>query len=101
MNNLSPYIFLSGFLFAIGFAVVVSKKNLILMLMGIEIMLNAVNINFIVFSKFDAIPERGQIFAIFIMLIAAAEVAVALAIILKIKEFYKNINPDEITSLKN
>ncbi len=69
--------------------------------MGVELMLNAVNINFVAFSKFDTIPERGQLFSVFIMIIAAVEVAVGLAIILKIRQYYKNISPDEIQVLKN
>lgn len=101
MNNLQSYIVLAACLFSIGFAVVVTKKNLVLMLMGAELMLNAVNINFVAFSKLDSVPEQGQVFSIFIMLIAAAEIAVALAIILKIREHYQSVNPDELTSLKN
>jgi NADH:ubiquinone oxidoreductase subunit K len=101
MNNILPYLLVSCCLFAIGFSVVVTKKNLILMLMGVELMLNAVNINFIVFSKYDPVPEQGQIFTIFIMLVAAAEIALGLAIILKIREYYQSINPDSITTLKN
>jgi NADH:ubiquinone oxidoreductase subunit K len=101
MNNIAPYLMVSTFLFVIGFAIIVSKKNLIMMLMGVELMLNAVNINFIVFSKFDPTPEQGQLFSIFIMLVAAAEIAVGLAIVLKIREYYNNINPDSLNNLKN
>lgn len=101
MNSILPYILVSCCLFAIGFTIVITKKNLILMLMGVELMLNAVNINFIIFSKYDAIPEQGQLFVIFIMLVAASEIAVGLAIILKIREYYQSINPDSLTNLKN
>ena len=101
MNNIIPYLITSAFLFAIGLTIIVSKKNLILMLMGVELLLNAVNINFVAFSKFDLIPEQGQLFAIFIMIVAASEVAVGLAIILKIKKYYENINPENLKELKN
>ncbi len=72
-----------------------------MMLMGVELMLNAVNVNFVAFSKFDPVPERGQLFSIFIMLVAVAEIAVGLAIILKIKAWYKDINPEKLDTLKN
>jgi NADH:ubiquinone oxidoreductase subunit K len=101
MNDIFPYLLVSGILFAIGLTILVTKKNLILMLMGIELMLNAVNINFVAFSKYDKIPEQGQIFALFVMMIAASEVAVGLAIILKIKKYYENINPEKLNELKN
>jgi NADH-quinone oxidoreductase subunit K len=101
MNDIFPYLLVSGILFALGLTILVTKKNLILMLMGIELMLNAVNINFVAFSKYDKIPEKGQIFALFVMMVAASEVAVGLAIILKIKKYYENINPEKLNELKN
>lgn len=101
MNNLTPYLLVSACLLCIGFTVVVSKKNLIMMLMGVELMLNAININFVAFSKFDVIPERGQLFSIFVMLVAVAEISVGLAIVLKIKAYYKDINPERLDTLKN
>lgn len=64
------------------------------MLMGVELMLNAANINFVVFSKKAENWYDGHLFSIFIMIIAAAEVAIGLAIILKIKKYYENIDPD-------
>ncbi len=88
-------------LFSLGFAVLITKKNLIMMLMGVELMLNAVNINFVAFSRSALDPFEGQLFSLFIMIIAAAEVAVALAIIVKLREYYKTINPDLIDELKN
>lgn len=100
INNIFPYLVVSGLLFAIGFAVVVSKKNLILMLMGVELMLNAVNINFVAFSKFDPDPVQGQIFSVFVMIIAAAEIAVGLAIVLKIRRYYDGIDPEKLNNLQ-
>lgn len=69
--------------------------------MGVELMLNAANINLVAFSRFDKNPAQGQVFALFVMIIAATEIAIGLAIILKIRTYYKNINPDELTELKN
>lgn len=100
INNILPYLVVSGLLFAIGFAVVVSKKNLILMLMGVELMLNAVNVNFAAFSKFDPDPVKGQMFSIFVMIIAAAEIAVGLAIVLKIRRHYHEIDPEKLNNLQ-
>lgn len=100
-DDILPYLMVSGLLFALGFAVVLTKKNLILMLMGVEMMLNAVNINFAIFSKFDAHAEQGQIFSIFIMIVAAAEVAVGLAIALKIRRHYLEIDPEKLNSLRD
>jgi NADH:ubiquinone oxidoreductase subunit K len=101
MNSLTNFVFISAILFALGFAIVVSKKNLILMLMGVELMLNAVNINFVAFAKYDPNPSNGQIFSIMVMLIAAAEISVGLALVLKIKDLYQNINPEGLNTLKN
>jgi NAD(P)H-quinone oxidoreductase subunit 4L len=101
IDNLMPYLCVSAVLFALGFAVVVTKKNLVLMLMGVEMMLNAVNINFAIFSKFDNSAEQGQIFSIFIMIVAAAEIAVGLAIALKVRKYYQEIDPEKLNSLRN
>ena len=101
MNNLTPYLIVSAMLFAIGFAVIVAKKNLIMMLMGIELMLNAVNINFVAFSKFHSAAIDGQMVTLFIILIAAAEAAVALAIILRFYRLKQTIDADEASLLRN
>lgn len=71
------------------------------MLMGIELMLNAANINLVAFSFYD--PERiqGQMFTLFVMIVAAAEAAVALAILLKVYQHYKTTEPQEINQLKD
>jgi NADH-quinone oxidoreductase subunit K len=100
MIAIQNYLVISALLFSIGLAVVVTKRNAILILMGIELMLNAVNLNMVAFSQYDPNRLQGQMFALFIMVIAAAEVTVALAIILKIYDYFKNIDLDEINSLK-
>jgi NADH:ubiquinone oxidoreductase subunit K len=100
MIAIQNYLVISALLFSIGLAVAVTKRNAILILMGIELMLNAVNLNMVAFSQYDPNRLQGQMFALFIMVIAAAEVTVALAIILKIYDYFKNLDLDEINSLK-
>ena len=100
MIAIQNYLVISALLFSIGLAVAVTKRNAILILMGIELMLNAVNLNMVAFSQYDPNRLQGQMFALFIMVVAAAEVTVALAIILKIYEYFKNLDLDEINSLK-
>jgi NADH-quinone oxidoreductase subunit K len=100
MIAIQNYLVISALLFSIGLAVAVTKSNAILILMGIELMLNAVNLNMVAFSQYDPNRLQGQMFALFIMVIAAAEVTVALAIILKIYDYFKNLDLDEINSLK-
>jgi NADH-quinone oxidoreductase subunit K len=100
MIAIQNYLVISALLFSIGLAVTVTKRNAILILMGIELMLNAVNLNMVAFSQYDPNRLQGQMFALFIMVIAAAEVTVALAIILKIYDYFKNLDLDEINSLK-
>lgn len=100
MIAIQNYLVISALLFSIGLAVAVTKRNAILILMGIELMLNAVNLNLVAFSQYDPNRLQGQMLAIFIMVVAAAEVTVALAIILKIYDYFKNLDLDEINSLK-
>lgn len=100
MIAIQNYLVISALLFSIGLAVSVTKRNAILILMGIELMLNAVNLNLVAFSQYDPNRLQGQMFALFIMVVAAAEVTVALAIILKIYDYFKNLDLDEINSLK-
>lgn len=101
MIHLQNYLIISALLFSIGLAIAVTKRNAILILMGIELMINAVNINLVAFSQYDPNQLRGQMFALFIMVVAAAEVTIALAIIMKIYDYFKNIDLDEINQLKN
>lgn len=100
MIPIEHYIILSAALFSIGVAVAITKKNAIVVLMGIELILNAANINLVAFSRFDPLLLQGQAFAIFVMVIAAAEAAVALAIVLKIYGYFRSIGLDELNQLK-
>ena len=97
MLSLEHFLILSGFLFAIGLYGVLARRNGVLVLMAIELMLQAVNVNFVAFAMFlDPLRAVGQIFAIFVICIAAAEVALALAILLRIYRNRASINLDEI-----
>jgi NAD(P)H-quinone oxidoreductase subunit 4L len=99
--GLTHYLVLSAVLFAIGLYGALSKKNALIILMCIEIMLNAVNIAMVGFSRYvtPAIPT-GQIFTIFILVVAAAEVAVGVAIIFSIYRGRKTIEADKIDLMK-
>ena len=98
--GLSHYLVVSSLLFGLGLFAVVSRKNDILLLMGIELILNAANINFIAFAKYGQLGLDGQVISIFVIILAAAEAVIALAIVLNIYHNFKTVNVDEIDSLK-
>lgn len=99
--SLTHYVVLSALLFSIGLFGVLVKKNAISVLICIELMLNAVNINLIAFSKYVTPGDFiGQIFAIFVITVAAAEVGVGLAIIIAIYRNKLSVNLDEFDWLK-
>lgn len=101
MLSLEHFLILSGFLFAIGLYGVLARRNAVLVLMAIELMLQAVNINFIAFATFlDPLRAAGQILAIFVICVAAAEVALALAILLRIYRNRATINLDDLDLMK-
>jgi NADH:ubiquinone oxidoreductase subunit K len=99
--GLEHYLILSVILFSIGLYGTLSKRNAIVILMSIEIMLNAVNIAMVAFSRY-IVPQllTGQLFAIFIMVVAAAEAAVGLAIIISIYRNRETIDVTEINLMK-
>lgn len=99
MVPLSWYIILSSILFIIGAAGVLLRRNILIILMSIELILNSVNINLVAFSYFHQ-DLRGQIFSIFVITIAAAEVAVALGILIALVRNKAAINVDEIQTMK-
>lgn len=101
MNPAEQLVYLSALLFSIGLAVVIIKKNTIMMLLGIELMLNASNLNFVEFNRHYASSIDGQIFALFVIVIAVCEAAVGLAIVLRIYHYYQTSIPDEVSDLKN
>ena len=102
MNPLAGYLILSAFLFAIGLAGALTRRNAIIVLIGIELMLNAANLNFIAFWRFSAHPEAltGLMFVIFSIAVAAAEAAVGLALIIAIHRHYKTTDVTQIDSMR-
>ncbi len=100
MIGLSHYLIISAALFSLGIMGVLTRKNAVNVLMGIELILNSANLNLVAFSRFSAGNLDGQIFAIFIIVIAAAEAAVALAIVLSMYRMLKSVNLDRADTLK-
>lgn len=98
--GLHHFLIVSSLIFGLGLFAIVTRRNAIMILMGIELILNAANINFIAFAKFGQLGLDGQVISIFVIILAAAEAVIALAIILNIYHNYKTINADEINSLK-
>ncbi|MFE8698081.1 NADH-quinone oxidoreductase subunit NuoK [Cytobacillus sp. FJAT-53684] len=99
---LSLYLALALILFCIGLYGALTKRNIIIVLISIELMLNAVNINLVAFSKFGIMPSiTGQIFALFVMAVAAAEVAVGVAILIALYRNRNTVNIDEVNTLKH
>lgn|SRR5574337_120323 len=96
---LSAYLILSAVLFVIGVAGVLIRRNVLVIFMAIELMLNAVNLTFVAFSRFLQSMD-GQIIVLFVMAVAAAEVAVGLAIIIALYRNKESMNVDEINLLK-
>jgi NADH-quinone oxidoreductase subunit K len=96
---LSDYLIVSAILFAIGTAGVFMRRNLITILLSIEIMLNAVNLSFVAVGRYQGSVD-GQIITFFVMTVAAAEAAVGLAIIIALYRHRESLNPDAFTSLK-
>ena len=90
---------LSAFVFGVGWVVVLTKQHAIFMLIGIELMLNAANLNLIAFSSFDPLALQGQIFAIFVITVAAAEVAVGLAIVVSVYRYFQTTDLDKFKTL--
>ena len=99
MIPLSHYLVVSAILFAIGTAGVFMRRNLITILLSVEIMLNAVNLSFVAFGRQFGTVD-GQIIVFFVMTVAAAEAAVGLAIVIGLYRHRESLNPDAFASLK-
>jgi NADH-quinone oxidoreductase subunit K len=99
--TLTHFLIVSAVLFTFGIYAVLSRRNAIMVLMGIELILNSANINFLAFSRFSGMNIEGQMAAIFVIILAAAEAAVALAIVLNIYKRFHTVNVDEISFLKD
>ncbi len=98
---ITHYLFVSAALFAIGLFGAITRRNAIIILIGIEIMMNAANINLIAFWRYsDGTRLTGQLFTFFGIAIAAAEVAVGLAIVIAVYRVYKSTNVNEVHDMK-
>jgi NADH-quinone oxidoreductase subunit K len=100
MDQLNSYLFIAAALFSIGLFGVMTRRNGIAVLMGVELILNAANINFVAFSRFGGMNFDGHIFALIVIVLAAAEAAVALAIVINIYNNLNTINVDEASRMK-
>ncbi|HEX9794287.1 MAG TPA: NADH-quinone oxidoreductase subunit NuoK [Planctomycetota bacterium] len=109
--GLTAYLVVAAILFVIGLVMVASRRNLIYVLMGLELILNAANLNLVAFNRFNPTTKfvagqdvpvlDGQIAAIFVIILAAAEAALALAIVLNVYSLFETIRPDDIDNLKD
>ena len=96
MDSLQSYLVIASILFSFGIYGIITRKNAIAILMGIELILNSANINFIAFNRFGGLHTLdGQVFSIFVIVLAAAEAAVALAIVINL---FKNIGTVDVDS---
>ena len=100
MDSINSYLFISSMLFCLGLFGVITRRNAIAVLMGVELILNAANINFVAFARFGGMNFSGQIFSLFVIILAAAEAAVALAIIINIFNNLDTVNIDDARELK-
>ena len=100
MDQLQNYLFIAAALFSLGLFAVITRRNSVAVLMGVELILNSANVNFLAFSRFGGMNFNGHVFALFVIIMAAAEAAVALAIIINLYNNYQSINVDEASQLK-
>ena len=101
MNTLESYLFVSSILFTFGIFGVITRKNAVAILMGIELILNSANINFIAFNRFGNFEILdGHIFSIFVVVLAAAEAVIALAIIINLFKNLGTVDVDEAKELR-
>lgn len=99
--GLTHFLVISTLLFSMGLYAIITRKNAVMVLMGVELILNSANINFITFSRFGNFGYNGQLIALFVIVLAAAEAAIALAIVLNIYKNLSTVNVDEVDNLKD
>ena len=102
MDSLQSYLFISIVLFCLGLYGVMTRRNGVAILMGIELILNSANLNFVAFNRFGGLSAElpGHVFALFVIVMAAAEAAVALAIIINLYKTFHTVNVDEAHELQ-
>jgi len=101
MISLASYLVISLVLFMTGLMVMLVRKNIVAILLGIELVLNAAALNFVAYSKFVTQNLDGHVFSLFIIVVAAAEAAVGLAIVIRFFQIKETIHVDEATQLRN
>jgi len=101
MINLGSYLFISFVLFVCGVLVMIARKNIIAILLGIELILNASALNFAAYTKFTNNNLEGHIMSLFIIVIAAAEAAVGLGIVIRFFQLRESIHIDDASTLQN
>jgi NADH:ubiquinone oxidoreductase subunit K len=101
MPDLFQWILLLGaFLFCVGLGLLISKRNLIFMLIGLELMLNGANLNWVAFGRLYPDTWRGEIVGLFVVVLAVCETAVGIALIIRVYRYFQVSEPEEITELK-
>ena len=100
MIGLQHFLTLGAVLFVLGLYTVLTRRNAIMIIMGIELILNSASVNFIAFARYLGAGIDGQVVALFVIILAAAEAAIALAIVLNIYRIYNNINVDEVDTMR-
>ncbi|MGH7830319.1 MAG: NADH-quinone oxidoreductase subunit NuoK [Candidatus Binatia bacterium] len=98
--DLPHYLIVGAVLFSLGLFTVLTRRNAISILMGVELILNSANINYVAFSHFSSGNVDGQIYAIFVIMLAAAEAAIGLAIVLAIFQIFRTIDVEAAETLK-
>ena len=99
-DTVTPYLVVGAFLFSLGLLCILTRRNAVSVLMGVELVLNAANLNFAAFSRFVEGGVKGQVFALFVIVVAAAEAAVALAIVLNMYRMIRTVELDTASVLK-
>ena len=100
MFPIEHVLILAALLFSLGLLVVITKKNTIMVLLGIELMLNASNLNLVAFNQLTRGTVHGQMFVLFVIIVAVCEAAVGLAIVLQVYQYYNTSVPDSVSELK-
>ncbi|MEO7992220.1 MAG: NADH-quinone oxidoreductase subunit NuoK [Chryseolinea sp.] len=101
MFPLEHFLYLGALLFSVGLIIIITKRNAIMVLLGIELMLNASNLNLVAFNQLNPSTLDGQFFTLFVIIVAVSEAAVGLALVLRVYHDYKTSIPDELHELKD
>jgi len=101
MFPVEHFLYLAALLFSVGLIVVIIKRNMIMVLLGIELMLNASNLNLVAFNQLHTGSNSGHMFALFVIIVAVCEAAVGLAIVIQVYQYYQTSVPDEVSELND